>query len=253
MLKNISLEELVQYSQIVSPILAFAAIVVSWFIYLNQKGKERKEKAIQIGLDIESIVVLIAYVNMVLELESPDLVAILHRADKRKMRRFDRAEIRLVYSDDELWKIRSYFNKNIYSQYFVGASPKIFKVSSRNLLIARQRYYQLFDKDVHEIPKESLDDFLTFEFQQKIVQTLNRLETASLMMVKKIADEKSVYNSMEDIFLEFIARFYYYISTINADLSGADRKLKNVIKMFNKWEKRAERQKRFREINPFYW
>ena len=63
MLKNVSLEELAQYSQIISPVLAFAAILVSWWIYLNQKRKERREKAIQIGIDIESIVVLIAYVN----------------------------------------------------------------------------------------------------------------------------------------------------------------------------------------------
>lgn len=253
MLKNVSLEELAQYSQIISPVLAFAAILVSWWIYLNQKRKERREKAIQIGIDIESIVVLIAYVNMVFELESPELIAILHKADKHKMRKFDRSEMRSVYSQDDLLKIKSHFNRNIYSQYFVGASPQIFKASPNNLLIVRRRYYQLFDKGIDDLSGDSLDDFLTFEFQQKIVQTLNRLETASLMMVKNIADEKSVYNSMEDIFLEFISRFYYYIATINADLSGADRKLKNVIKIFNKWEKRAERQKKFREINPFCW
>ena len=74
-----------------------------------------------------------------------------------------------------------------------------------------------------------------------------------MMMMKKIADERAVYNSMEDIFLEFVARFYYYIATINTNLYGADKKLKNVIKIFNKWERRSERERKFREINPYYW
>lgn len=246
---NSTLQTWALYAQIISPL----AIVVSCVIYLSQKSKERKEKSIQIGMEIEDIVVLIAYINMTLELESHSLVTILHKANRKKMRRFESREIREVYTEEDLKEIKKYFMNNVYTFYAVGASPQIFKTSTENLLVVRKRYYNLFDKDIEEIAPENLDDFLAFEFQQMIVKTLNKLETSCMMMMKKIADERAVYNSMEDIFLEFVARFYYYIATINTDLYGADKKLKNVIKIFNKWERRSERERKFREINPYYW
>lgn len=246
MLTENELETLVQYSQIISPILAFLAIIVSWFIYVNQKKKDRKEKAIQIGSEIENVVVLIAYINMVLELEAPNLIPILHHADKKKMKEFKRVEIRDVYTREELQEIKKHFTNNIYSYYAVGASPQIFKVSTKNLLLARKRFANLFNESIVGMDKNSLDDFLSFEFQQMITKTFNRLETLCMMMIKKLADEKTVYNSTEDIFLEFIARFYYYIATINANLAGADKKLKNVIKIFNRWVRKSERERKLR-------
>lgn len=240
---NIDIDSLVKYSQIISPVFAFLAIIVSWIIYLKQKRRERKEKAIQAGLEIESIVILIAYINMVLELESSEIVRILRCADRKSMRKFEGSEIYKVYPQSHLKELKKYFTYNIYNQQAAGAPLLTFKASSRNLQLARNRHYNLFDKDISNIPSESLDDVLAHEFHRKIVGTLNKLETLCMMIVKKVADEDAVYNSMADIFLDFISKFYYFIATTNANLVGPDKKLKNVIKMFNRWERRSEREK----------
>lgn len=247
-INEIPLEDLVAYSQIISPILAGVAIIVSWIIYLNQKKKERREKSIQIGLETESVVTLIAYINMVLELESEELVNILYSADKLKMNKFEFDEISEVYSTDELKIIEKYFSPNIYNQRRIGGAGVGVKIKTPNLIIARKRFDNLFKKNIDEIPKEDIDDFLLHEFQRMIIITLNRLETLSLMMIRKVADEKTVYDTLEDKFLQFVGMFYYYIACTNKDVSYDDKKLKEVIRMFNKWKKRAKRNIYFDKI-----
>lgn len=251
------LNTLVQYAQIVSPL----AIVVSAFIYFNQKRKDRKEKAIQIGMEIENLISMIDYVNLIYRSDAPDLVKLLRNADKKKMKKFEYREIREVYSYEELIEIRKYFSLNDTRCCSVGAASRIFVPSTATLKVARKRYHHLFNESISDISENQqnlensnyLDEYLFFEYHQIVTKVLNRLETLSMMMVQKVADEKAIYNSFSDFFLDFIARFYYYIATINTDLINADKKMKNVIKIFNKWERRTEWRKKWKAINPYYW
>lgn len=232
------LEILALYAQIVSPILAVLGIVVSWIIYIEEKRKERKARAIDMGLELEPIMHLIAYISRTFEKENKELCAILLNADRSKMKLFEYDEVQTVYSEKELKVIKKYFPEKMEEHVRVGGPVAEPKISSETLIEMRSRYYDLFGKSIDELEKDNLEKILEHEFRQIIVNTLNKLETLCLRMIKKVADEKAIYQAMHPNFIAFVSLFYYYISCTNRNVTGDDKKLKHVIQIYNKWRKR---------------
>lgn len=241
---NATLDLLVKYSQIYSPIIAILAIIISWMIYIGQKRKEKKERAVQIGVETENIMHMIAYVYSVFTYESEELLHILLQAKKSNMIRFEYDEIGRVYTEDDLEVIKKYFQPNSDYDKKIGRPGVSIKISRENLIKARREYYRLFDREIETFQKNKQFSILQHEFEQKVIDTLNKLETLCLMMNRGIAEEKAVYETLADKFLEFIALFYFYIAYTNKDVFRDNKKLKNIIKVFNKWRKRSERSRK---------
>lgn len=238
MLNQNELEILALYAQVVSPILAALGIVVSWIIYIGQKRKERKARAIDMGLEIEPIMHLIGYISRTFETENKELCSILLNADRSKMKLFEYDEMRTVYSEKDLKVIKKYFPERIEEHIRVGGPAVASQISSETLIKMRSRYYDLFSKSLDELEKDNREKILEHEFRQIIVNTLNKLETLCLRMIKKVADEKAIYQAMHPNFIAFVSLFYYYISCTNRNVTGDDKKLKHVIQIYNKWRKR---------------
>ena len=105
-------------------------------------------------------------------------------------------------------EIRKYFSLIDTRCCSVGAASRIFVPSTATLKVARKRYHHLFNESISDISENQqnlensnyLDEYLFFEYHQIVTKVLNRLETLSMMMVQKVADEKAIYNSFSDFF-----------------------------------------------------
>lgn len=243
-----TLEILALYAQIIAPILATLAIVVSWIIYIGQKQKEQRAKAIEIGMEVEPIMHLIAYIDSNFRMESEELISILSKADKSKMKLFEYDEIKNVYSTEDLKILKKYFPESGDDQKRIGGPGVKPKISVETLIQTREQYYSLFSIPLSAIEKDNREDILIHEFRQIIIDVFNRLETLCLKMIKKVADEKAIYHAMQPSFLKFVSFFYYYIAYTNRNVIGDDKKLKHVIRIFNKWRKRYERNSNIQKV-----
>lgn len=245
---QMDLDTLLQYAQIASPIITALGIVISWIIYIGQKRKERKVRAIDMGLELEPIMHLIGYISHTFEMENKKLCSILLNADRSKMRLFEYDEIQTVYSEDDLKIIKKYFPPNFEKHKRVGGPAVAPQISKKTLIKMRLRYYELFSKSLGELGKNGRKEILEDEFRRIIINTFNKLETLCLRMIKKVADEKAIYQAMQPNFIAFVSFFYYYISCTNQNVTGDDKKLKHVIQIYNKWRKRHDRNLHIQKI-----
>lgn len=203
-------------------------------------------------MEIEPIMHSIAYIDKNFELESQNLIDILLNADRSKMKLFEYDEMLTVYSEEEIKVLKKYFPDSGVNQKRIGGPGVSPTVSFATLLQTRERYYKLFDKSLDKIDENKRADIILHEFRQIIIDTFNRLETLCLKMIRKVADERAVYQAIHPNFLTFVSFFYYYIAVTNRNCSGDDKKLNHVIQIYNLWRRRYIRKKRIEKIWKCY-
>lgn len=100
--------------------------------------------------------------------------------------------------------------------------------------------------DIRKEIEEENDIYKYYEFKNRtqfistIEDTLNLLEYFCMNFNSGIADESVVYQSLHQSFLAVIKMLYYFIATQNK--TGKDKYYTNIIKLYNKWSKRYNRQ-----------
>lgn len=109
-------------------------------------------------------------------------------------------------------------------------------VKSKNLVNFNvPEFHQIFEdseaKKITEIVSSISD-----EEETKIMFALNQMEFVSMMLNTKIADEKTIYQSLHQVCLRFIVDAYPFITLSNT--SNNDKVYTNVIKLFNIWNER---------------
>ena len=75
-------------------------------------------------------------------------------------------------------------------------------------------------------------------FHKYIIDLLNDLEAFSLQFHYNLADEKLVYQSLHQTFLDNMRNWYFFIS--NENRFDQDRSFLNVIWLYQVWEKRKD-------------
>ena len=94
-------------------------------------------------------------------------------------------------------------------------------------------------------PADKGSDMLDIQaklFMSRLVtDSLNKLECFCMLFNYKIADEKVIYQSVHQVFLNTIKSLYINIARINK--TPSDKYYTNIIELFNKWEARDRETK----------
>lgn len=230
------------YIQLVTSIITFIAVAVSVVTFSKQINRQRIISAVDIGLKIEELVEKWAYIDYVLMESNLELYQFLSETDSRKMKRFESDEIDEVYSQAELQWISTLFFNDEFNSHYNGGPALVFNVSPKSVEKANKRFPKIVE-DYH-VDEEDLDQLLIF--QKVIIKTLNQMETLCMMMIEEVADESVAYNMINSSFIHYVKVFYYYIASTNDSSFLRDnlinsKKMKHVILVFNKWEKRRRR------------
>lgn len=241
------------FSQVATGLLTLLTIFVSVIIFLTQKVRDQKKQAVKAGVETEQILVQIAFIDSVLKTVYPDEYETLMAADKSKMKYFEDFEIDSVYGEREIHAIRKMFEDNTYNTTRIGGPTLVCVIQPEpknriKLLEFANRFKSMRLRITDADPEEDY----TFLLHRVIVDTLNKMETLGMMMRRRIADEKTVYISAGDKFIEFIGAMYYYIASTNrvsellyhngyAAPNMNRKKMKNVIWIFHRWSRRTDR------------
>lgn len=252
-----TLSRLNDISQIITSILTLITIIITIIFFVIQRVLDQKKQAVKIGIETEQILVQIAFIDSVLNVAYPQEYRILLSANKREMRCFESFEIDKVFGKNQQKALRKLFENNPHGSKQIGGPVLIFHIPSKEenskiyeeLLPIASRYASMRMKITDADPTTDYG----FLLHRVIIDTLNKLETLGMMMRKNVADEKTVYVSAGDQFLNFIGAMFYYISSTNNEknlISGKKntydknrKKMKNVIWIFNKWIRRNRRSK----------
>ncbi len=223
------------FIQIVIGSFTLIAIIVSIIIFVKQRSADRKREAIKVGLSIEQLVVRWAYIDMVIYNLNKDVYKILENADSSAMVKFESNEIKNVYSEDEIKRIKTIFVNNYFNPR-LKSSPSIAFNIPMDILKDANNLYPLVFNDV--LGGRMVDSI--HSFHRVVLNTLNQMETLCLMMDKKIADEDTVFEVSGFQFIQFVKIMYYYIAFVNnSDRLAKDgyysKSMKYVIKTFRKW------------------
>lgn len=229
------------YIQLLTSLFTFLAVVVSIATFSKQINRQRKVSAVDIGLKVEELVVKWAYIDFVLMESNPEIYRFLSEKAPCNMKRFESDEIKSVYSQEELELIRTFFIADEYNSNYNGGPALVFNVSPSVVKKANLRFPTIATDIINE---DSSDLVLTF--QKVLIKTLNQMETLCMMMVEGVADESIAYKMINSPFCHYVKVLYYYIASTNNSTFLKDnlvnsKKMKHVIMIFNKWEKRRKR------------
>lgn len=233
-------------------IIALLAVAISITVFVLQKKREMKNKAIDVGRGTEKIVIRWAYIDYVLLHTLGEEYKILTQADDKNMKYFEKNEQRKVYSDEQLSKINEMMIPNSYNSHESGGPAVLFQVHKGIIKQANNLFPQV-DEEIFR-GKEITDE--AHAFHRVIIDTLNKMETLCMMMNSGVADEKTVYYSINDKFMYYVRSFYYYISETNNPerlYKGQEnyrdsKKMTNVIKTFNIWKRKRARRRIIQSI-----
>lgn len=225
------------YTQIAANLFTVVTVFISLIIFNNQKRRELKYKSIETGSELEQIVSRWAYIDRVLKASFPDTYDILTNKSGESMILFEEKEIKNVYTNSELKKIKSIFRANDYNYDFIGGTKVIFKVNlnkvnNKNIVHPQDILSQLGEKSTIDYPRL---------FNNYIVVTLNKMETISVKLKLKVADEKVLYTLIGERFYQFTKVMYYYIAKTNKSSKDGIKQMVNLIGLFNKWKKKRNK------------
>lgn len=108
---------------------------------------------------------------------------------------------------------------------------------------ARDRYHYLFPSSVEIGDPNKLHDVLEHEFHRMIFSVMNQWTTYCISITEKVAFEDMIYKSMGGNFVEFMTICYPFIANLNKENCGVRKKMKYIIRIYNKWKVKIEKDK----------
>ena len=234
--------EIVYYlSQIVSMIFVISsAIVAAWQYYVTSSAELSKieMEQVQRAIDLSEFYkekILNPYLAVYYVYQKSGILEILQTKEISKMKNFDKFELELLLSKEQIEKIK----KIQYDENFVKAVIEANDVYGLNLHIKQRTIEIDAQKNVVQIEIQSL---LTSFLSGFVSNILNDLEFFAMHFTHETADETVVFQSLHQTYITIVSQLYFSIAKMNIPTEG--KYYTNIIELFAKWYERSEEQKR---------
>lgn len=178
-------------------IATFISVMFIYWDYRSRKSKERAEHSILLAKDFSNIMVYRLSLLCTIFEKKDDVNKILTKVKFTNFTDFDNTELQSLYSKEDIKSIITFIET---SAIDTGKDKKAIML------------------------------------RPFIMETLNSLEYMCMYISTNIADEKYIYNSLHQMFLQSIQTLYICISTLNTD--DKDKYYTNIIHVYNLWKER---------------
>ena len=198
---------------------------------------QKREKAIEMAKVFSELIDKTILVSEVLKnLEAINKINISD-SDYNHLNYFDEEELKKLFDEDDLGKIKSEINiENIglekyISAYAITGDSSLNKFKDEIIFLINEKFLRN-EKTKHEYDK--MDVIIKREFSKTMVELLNQLEWFSMHFMSDIAEEKTVYQSLHQIYLKTIKLYYPHIAYLNRK-GIKDKYYCNIIGLYVKW------------------
>lgn len=198
---------------------------------------QKREKAIEMAKVFSELIDKTILVSEVLKnLEAINKINISD-SDYNHLNYFDEDELKKLFDEDDLGKIKSEINiKNIglekyISAYAITGDSSLNKFKDEIIFLINEKFLRN-EKTKQEYDK--MDIIIKREFSKTMVELLNQLEWFSMHFMSDIAEEKTVYQSLHQIYLKTIKLYYPHIAYLNRK-GIKDKYYCNIIGLYVKW------------------
>ena len=198
---------------------------------------QKREKAIEMAKVFSELIDKTILVSEVLKnLEAINKINISD-SDYNHLNYFDEDELEKLFDEDDLGKIKSEINiENIglekyISAYAITGDSSLNKFKDEIIFLINEKFLRN-EKTKQEYDK--MDIIIKREFSKTMVELLNQLEWFSMHFMSDIAEEKTVYQSLHQIYLKTIKLYYPHIAYLNRK-GIKDKYYCNIIGLYVKW------------------
>lgn len=201
---------------------------------LSKIEMEQVQRAIDLS-EFYKEKILNPYLAVYYVYQKSGILEILQTIEISKMKNFDKFELELLLSKEQIEKIK----KIQYDENFVKAVIEANDVYGLNLHIKQRTIEIDAQKNVVQIEIQSL---LTSFLSGFVSNILNDLEFFAMHFTHETADETVVFQSLHQTYITIVSQLYFSIAKMNIPTEG--KYYTNIIELFAKWYERSEEQKR---------
>ncbi len=274
------------YIDIITSVATVSAVIyaarqlrLSREIYIREKDKESREKAIEFADCFQKLIAKeLGFVSMIYK--GSELSKYIDKISYKDIKCFNEKELKYNFGGDyetvcaEVKKLSVDYTKiaEAYMYYydlsfeernllnvFISTGWEARDLNNLKGKIETLKNIDITDDkiDVHRLKSEVKKAQRDYEYNCKLsfykdkmyslyegnrVDLLNKLEMNCMYFSNKLADEEVVYQSLHQLYLIVVKSLYFYIAHSNKD-TGADKYYVNIIKLYNEWQVRYEKKR----------
>jgi len=214
---------------IVAGMLSVAAVIISIIAYYRVKNLGRVEKAHDLaeyyGDLLDDISLLIVIIS-----EHKEIMPLINKIDPKEIGLFSKDELQKKYKEPEMAVLRKFFMEKAVDPVLV---QKWFTIARRQINFDDA----ITEKDL-DAAAEMKQEIIRSEFELLVTRFINKLEWFSMAFTSRLANDKVVYQSLHQSFLEIVKLLYFRISYENNNTY--DKYFVNIIHLFLRWRERRE-------------
>lgn len=242
--------ENVQYmAQIVAAVYLIIGTVIAVFQYYSSSRSSlveiqthNVEKAIELAEFYKNEVLLrhavISYV-----FEKSGITAILKTMDSKRIKNFDKTELRELLSEENIAKLKEIQNSPQFIKAIVEVNI-IHKLDfNEEIIVTLSKYDEQSSSDSEDgkLILTTAPSLLNTFFTKYIATTLNNLELFSMYFNHNVADSSVIYQSLHQTYISIVELLYYNISNNND--KGYEKFYTNTIELYNEWKSEVNKHK----------
>lgn len=227
MIENLQdLSILQPYLQILMLFVAIISAVVALVTYLKGRKKQRIEKAMELAKYYKDEFLWKYQLFTLYIEESEHSKRLLKLISEKEISDFTQEEMKEIVEKN--FQKKGYSNKE---EALNKLKDTLFKCDKELLEIIFVRFEQLKEENIQILEKRIFDE---------AISCLNNLEWFAMNFTTKLANDKCVYQSLHQTYIDTVRCCYFFIASINVDWT--EKYFTHLIALYNKWIKKKAKQ-----------